>query len=94
MRDTTPTIKIFQQKLSPFMQLNEMKVGNKGRITKINQGDKVYRSRLIAMGLLPGTEFQVTRLAPLGDPIEITVRGFALGLRKQEANILTIEVVS
>lgn len=75
------------------MQLSEMKIGSKGRIIKVNQGEKVYRQRLLAMGLLPGTEFIVSRIAPLGDPIEITVRGFALSLRKNEANILQIEGV-
>ena len=43
------------------------------------------------MGLTPGTEFEVTRTAPLGDPVEIRVRGFDLSLRKDEAAILKIE---
>ncbi len=76
------------------MQLREMKIGAKGRITGINAGERVYRQRLIAMGLLPGTEFVISRIAPLGDPVEITVRGFALSLRKGEAGILSIEKVS
>lgn len=73
------------------MQLGNMKVGSKGRIIKILPGEKVYRQRLMAMGLLPGTEFEVSRIAPLGDPIEIRVRGFALSLRKNEAKIIQIE---
>jgi len=76
------------------MKLAEMKKGHKGRITHIQSGDSLYRNRLISMGLLPGTEFTVTRIAPLGDPVEITVRGFALSLRKNEANILQIEQVT
>jgi Fe2+ transport system protein FeoA len=76
------------------MQLSEMKVGSKGRIIKVNSGEKVYRQRLIAMGLLPGTEFVVSRIAPLADPIEIEVKGFALSLRKSEASILQIEGVA
>lgn len=76
------------------MQLGNMKVGSRGRIIKVNPGEKVYRQRLVAMGLLPGTEFVVSRIAPLGDPIEILVRGFALSLRKNEASILQIEGVS
>lgn len=75
------------------MQLNQLKIGHKGRIVRIQSGDSLYRQRLISMGLLPGTEFIVTRIAPLGDPVEITVRGFALSLRKQEAKILQIEQV-
>ena len=45
------------------------------------------------MGLTPGTEFTVIRVAPLGDPVEIQVRGFHLSLRKQEADTLIIEEI-
>jgi ferrous iron transport protein A len=75
------------------MYLSNMKMGSKGRIIRIQAGESLYRHRLISMGLLPGTEFILSRIAPLGDPIEITVRGFALSLRKEEANILQIEQV-
>jgi Fe2+ transport system protein FeoA len=75
------------------MSLREMKIGHRGRIVRIGAGEPVYRQRLISMGLIPGTEFVVSRIAPLGDPIEITVRGFALSLRKDEASILQIERV-
>ena len=73
------------------MQLADMKTGYKGRILAVHAGEKIYRQRLIAMGLVPGTEFLVSRIAPLGDPVEITVRGYALSLRKHEAAILVIE---
>jgi len=76
------------------MQLSQMKTGQTGRIVKINSAKNFYRQRLISLGLLPGTEFSVIRIAPLGDPVEISVRGFALILRKNEANILDIEQVS
>jgi ferrous iron transport protein A len=45
------------------------------------------------MGLTPGTEFTVIRVAPLGDPVEIRVRGFHLSLRKQEADTLIVEEI-
>lgn len=77
-----------------LIQLKQIKIGSKYRIIKVNPGERVYRQRLIAMGLLPGTEFTVSRIAPLGDPIEIIVRGFALSLRKDEASILQIEGVA
>jgi ferrous iron transport protein A len=48
---------------------------------------------LLAMGLTPGTEFTVTRHAPLGDPVEILVRGFKLSLRKDEASTVFVEEV-
>ena len=75
------------------MKFSDLKTGQKARITAIGKGDAVYRQRLIAMGLLPGTEFLVSRLAPLGDPIEIQVRGFALSLRKGEAAMVEIEAI-
>jgi Fe2+ transport system protein FeoA len=75
------------------MRILELKIGQKARVISLSGGDKVYRQRLIAMGLIPGTEFRVSRMAPLGDPIEILVRGFALSLRKNEANILQIEEI-
>lgn len=76
------------------MQVSELKVGQKARIIALSAGNKAYRQRLIAMGLIPNTEFTLSRKAPLGDPIEILVRGFVLSLRKQEANILQIEEVT
>lgn len=75
------------------MRLHDLNIGDKARIVRILDGDKIYRQRLIAMGLIPGTEFRVARMAPLGDPIEIIVRGFALSLRKGEAGILELEEV-
>lgn len=73
------------------MQLSQLKIGQKARIVAIKSGNKLYRHRLIALGLLPGTEFVLSRIAPLGDPIQILVRGFLLSLRKAEASILQIE---
>ncbi len=75
------------------MLMSELKVGQKARVVALGAGNQAYRQRLMAMGLIPGTEFTVSRMAPLGDPIEIHVRGFALSLRKNEANILKIEEV-
>lgn len=75
------------------MQVSELKVGHTARVVSLAAGNQPYRKRLIAMGLIPGTEFTVSRMAPLGDPIEILVRGFTLSLRKAEANILQIEAL-
>ena len=73
------------------MLVSQLKIGHKARVVALDNKDKTYRQRLLALGLIPGTEFTVLRMAPLGDPIEILVRGFALSLRKHEANILQIE---
>ena len=71
--------------------LGDLAAGERGRITGLRRGDRTYREKLLAMGLTPGTEFSVTRLAPLGDPVEISVRGYAVSLRKGEAQLLRIE---
>ncbi|MBA3660797.1 MAG: ferrous iron transport protein A [Gammaproteobacteria bacterium] len=75
------------------MQLKQLKVGSKAIITSLAKGCSCYRKRLIAMGLIPGTEITLTRIAPLGDPIEVKVRGFMLTLRKDEAGIVNIEAL-
>ena len=73
-------------------KLREMPIGAKGKVVGFEKGQRAYRQKLLAMGLTPGSEFQVTRHAPLGDPVEINVRGFALSLRKAEAEALIVEV--
>lgn len=75
------------------MRVSDLKIGGSARVLSYLPGDIFYRKRLIAMGLVPGTHFTVARMAPLGDPIEILVRGYCLSLRKYEANILQIEEV-
>jgi len=68
-----------------------LSVGDTGRILGFDQSGSVYRKKLLAMGLTPGTAFTITRFAPLGDPVEIKLRGFSLSLRKEEASVLLIE---
>jgi len=73
--------------------LQDMKRGERGRIVGYNAESKSYRKKFLAMGLTPGVEFSITRFAPLGDPIEIKVRGFCLSLRKAEAVGLLVEKI-
>jgi ferrous iron transport protein A len=69
----------------------DLKPGDGGTVKGFAPGNADYRRRLMAMGLTPGTRFTVTRLAPLGDPIQLQVRNSALTLRKDEARLLRIE---
>ncbi len=75
--------------------LRDLQVNQKGKVTHYQSSEdhtkKAYKKKLLAMGLTPGTEFTVTRVAPLGDPVEIQVRGFKLSLRKDEAAALVVE---
>jgi ferrous iron transport protein A len=72
------------------LTLGVLEVGQSGRILGYESGGRAYRGKLLSMGLTPGTHFTVTRQAPLGDPIEIEVRGFKLSLRKGEAAALQV----
>ena len=71
--------------------LGEMKVGESAQVSGYAKGAKGYRHKLLAMGLTPGTAFRVTRVAPMGDPVEIELRGFSLSLRKDEASALQVK---
>ncbi len=68
-----------------------MKVGDSGRVISYDKSFLPYRQKMLAMGLTPGTEFTVIRIAALGDPIEIRVRGTDLSLRKKEVEAIQIE---
>ena len=76
----------------PVKLLNELKRGEKGRIVKIGGKGSVHR-RLLDMGLVSGSEVEMQRVAPLGDPIEIKVKGYNLSLRKEEAASIQVEVI-
>ena len=67
-----------------------MKPGEQAEVVGFEQGSKPYRDRLLSMGLTKGTVFSLKKIAPLGDPVEIEVRGFNLSLRKKEADALRI----
>ncbi len=71
--------------------LGQLAVGEKAVITGFVDGQKEYRARLLAMGLTKGIELELTRVAPLGDPLEISIRGFSLSLRKAEASAVLVE---
>ena len=72
-------------------RLDEIKVGETGLIVKV-EGEGRIRRRLFDMGVTPGAEVYLRKKAPLGDPIEITIRGYELSLRKVEASSIILEV--
>ena len=71
------------------MTLKEVPVGSKATIARLN-GEGAVKRRIMDMGLTKGTEVEVVKVAPIGDPIELSVRGYSLSIRKDEA--ATIEV--
>ena len=71
--------------------LSDFIIGASGKITAVN-GEGKIRRRLFDMGVTPGAELTMRKKAPLGDPIEITVRGYELTLRKTEAACVEVEI--
>lgn len=73
------------------LKLDTFEIGQSGKVVKVN-GEGRVRRRLFDMGVTPGTEIYLRKKAPLGDPIEITIRGYELTLRKDEACLVECEV--
>lgn len=74
-------------------KLKDLSPGERAEITGYERSGKVYREKLLAMGLTKGTVLTLKKIAPLGDPVEVSVRDFDLLLRKDEADILVIRRV-
>ena len=72
------------------MTLDKLPVGKSAVITRVG-GEGELRFRFLDMGILPRTRVTMMKIAPLGDPIEITVRGYELSLRKADAEMIEVE---
>ncbi|AKG54191.1 ferrous iron transport protein A [Dehalogenimonas sp. WBC-2] len=72
-------------------KMSELKKGERGKIVSISSGS--FRQRLLGMGLVTGSEVEMIGVAPLGDPIEVKIKGYNLTLRKNEAATITVEVM-
>ena len=70
--------------------LKEAKIGETVRVVKIH-GERAIKRRIMDMGLTKGVEVYIRKVAPLGDPIEVTVRGYELSLRKADAEQIEVE---
>ena len=70
--------------------LREVPVGGKAKVVRIH-GEGAVKRRIMDMGITKGVEISVRKVAPLGDPIEITVRGYELSLRKADAESIEVE---
>lgn len=72
------------------MTLGDAKVGSTVAVTKI-EGDSAYKRRIMDMGITKGSELYIRKVAPLGDPVEITVRGYELSVRKNDAQCVQVK---
>jgi ferrous iron transport protein A len=70
--------------------LKDAKVGQTLKVKKIN-GSGAIKRRIMDMGITKGAEVYIRKVAPLGDPVEFTVRGYELSLRKEDAQIIEVE---
>ena len=73
------------------MNLKEVKIGSTCKVVKLH-GEGAIKRRIMDMGITKGVEVYVRKVAPLGDPIEVTVRGYELSLRKADAETVEVEV--
>jgi len=71
--------------------LNDLKAGEHGKVLRIIS-NKLLKSRLLDMGITPGADVQVKGLAPMGDPVEVKIKGYHLTLRKDEASQIFVEI--
>jgi Fe2+ transport system protein FeoA len=74
------------------MTLKDLQIGKSGVVETVG-GEKILRRRLLEMGITPGTAITVKKAAPMGDPIELLLRGYVLSLRLQEAERITIKEI-
>ena len=72
--------------------LRETKIGETVKVVKLH-GEGAVKRRIMDMGITKGTESYVRKVAPLGDPVELTVRGYELSLRKADAEMIEVEAV-
>ncbi|MDY0290508.1 MAG: ferrous iron transport protein A [Sphaerochaeta sp.] len=73
-----------------MMTLGELRPGEKAKVVSIGTTGAM-RQRILDMGVTPNVEVQLIKVAPLGDPVEITVRGYQLSLRKSEAALIQVQ---
>ena len=90
-----PSVKIWQirswsRKGKMMKTLKEVKCGETVKVTKLT-GVGAVKRRIMDMGITKGTDVLVRKVAPLGDPIEVTVRGYELSLRKADAEMIEVE---
>lgn len=72
--------------------LNELKTGEEGTLVSYQGGDVELRRHLLGMGFVKGATIKLEKVAPLGDPLELKVKGYVVCLRKEEAKFIKVEV--
>ncbi len=73
--------------------LSELKIGDKAIVTKLDISNKAVRRHLLDMGMTRGAQVQIKKIAPMGDPIDVELRGYELALRKEDLKLIQGEVI-
>lgn len=73
--------------------LSELKIGDKAIVTKLDISNKAVRRHLLDMGMTRGAQVQIKKIAPMGDPIDVELRGYELALRKEDLQSIKGEVI-
>jgi len=82
-----------EEKQGPIKNLNELKNGDKGVIVSFDdEGDSELKRHLLGMGFVKGSEITLEKIAPLGDPIKLRLKGYSICLRKNEAEKIKVEI--
>jgi ferrous iron transport protein A len=81
-------------KAGDFAKLSNLKKGQKAKVVFLNTTDKSLRRRLMDMGITEGVQIKIKKIAPLGDPIDIELRGYELCIRKTDMSMIDVEVIS
>lgn len=81
------------KKIGDRCNLSELKIGQKAVVKKLNFDNKEIRRHLLDMGVTRGAEVKIKKIAPMGEPIDIELRGYELALRKSELKNIDVEVV-
>ena len=74
--------------------LSNLRKGQKAKVVFLNTTDKALRRRMLDMGITEGVQIKIKKIAPLGDPIDIELRGYELCLRKRDLAMIDVEVIS
>lgn len=84
---------IASEKKKSTYKISELAIGTKAKVLKISTQNSKIRKRIMEMGLVPGSEIEVVRYAPLGDPIELNMKGYNLSLRLEEAETIWVDLL-
>lgn len=87
-------IKAMKYRIGDKAKLSQLKKGQKAKVVFLNTEDRALRRRLLDMGITEGVQIKIKKIAPLGDPIDIQVRGYELCLRKKDMSMIDVEVIS